>query len=217
MQYSSNYHMNKPELAEQYRLSHWNENTDTIDSNLKRIDDLEGNIQNITDPTFKTALLNFCYPIGSLYWSSKDTDPSELFGGTWIQIKDRFIWAKGDEDTVDDTGGSKTVQLTVENLPAHNHTFSGTTGNVTGTSSTWTHSHGMQCYYGNAYSDASVWSYRFAESSNAEHNYVGVKYVDSVNLQHTHTFNGTTGSIGNGTEFPIMPPYVVKYCWERIL
>ena len=35
MQYSTNYHMNKPELNEQYRLAHWNENTDIVDTQLK--------------------------------------------------------------------------------------------------------------------------------------------------------------------------------------
>ena len=37
MQYSTNYHMNKPELNEQYRLTHWNENTDIVDSELKKV------------------------------------------------------------------------------------------------------------------------------------------------------------------------------------
>lgn len=34
---------------------------------------------------------------------------------------------------------------------------------------------------------------------------------------HTHsvTASGTIGSNGSGTAFDIMPPYVVKYCWER--
>lgn len=26
---------------------------------------------------------------------------------------------------------------------------------------------------------------------------------------------GTTGESGSGTAFSILPPYVVKYCWER--
>lgn len=36
MQYSTNYNMNKPDLTDQYRLSHWNENTDIIDEELKK-------------------------------------------------------------------------------------------------------------------------------------------------------------------------------------
>ena len=142
MQYSTNYNMNKPELAEQYRLSHWNENTDIIDSNMKRIDDLTGNLQNITDSTFKTTLLNFCYPVGSLYWSSKSTNPATLFGGTWVQIKDRFVLACGDTyKTVGATGGASTVTLTVDNMPSHNHSFtpSGTvSSSFIGTSSSTT-------------------------------------------------------------------------------
>ena len=39
MQYSTNFNLNKPELNEQYRLSHWNENTDIIDAELKKIID----------------------------------------------------------------------------------------------------------------------------------------------------------------------------------
>ena len=36
MQQSTNYNMNKPDLTDQYRLSHWNENTDIIDEELKK-------------------------------------------------------------------------------------------------------------------------------------------------------------------------------------
>ena len=68
------------------------------------------------------------HPIGSLYWSSDSTDPGQLFGGTWAQIKDCFVWAKGDSDTVNATGGAKTVTLQTANLPSHSHTIGGSTG-----------------------------------------------------------------------------------------
>lgn len=70
------------------------------------------------------------HPIGSLYWSSDSTDPGTLFGGTWSRIKDTFIWAAGDSDTVNATGGAKTVTLEVANLPSHNHTFTGSAVNT---------------------------------------------------------------------------------------
>ena len=41
-------------------------------------------------------LMKLIYPVGALYWSSKPTNPSTLFGGTWKQIKDRFVLAAGD-------------------------------------------------------------------------------------------------------------------------
>lgn len=69
------------------------------------------------------------YPVGSLYWTGKAPDnggdPNTLFGGTWVQIKGKFIFAKGDSDTLNDTGGAKTVTLTTTDLPDHHHSFSG--------------------------------------------------------------------------------------------
>lgn len=38
--------------------------------------------------------------------------------------------------------------------------------------------------------------------------------TDSATPTFTGT-SGTTGSNGSGTSFSIMPPYVVKYCFER--
>ena len=71
----------------------------------------------------KKWVLEAIYPVGSLYWSSKATNPSQLFGGTWVQIKDCFVWAKGDSDAINATGGSKTVTLREANMPPHSHSF----------------------------------------------------------------------------------------------
>lgn len=55
---------------------------------------------NETDNTYinwlKSYIGNIAHPIGSYYWSSNNTNPSTLFGGTWTQIKDRFVLAAGD-------------------------------------------------------------------------------------------------------------------------
>lgn len=67
------------------------------------------------------------HPVGSLYWTSVNENPAVTFGGgTWTRIKDKFVWAMGDDDTVNATGGAKTVTLEVANLPSHNHSFTGT-------------------------------------------------------------------------------------------
>ena len=57
-------------------------------------------------------LLNALYPVGSIYVSKDPTDPSELFGGSWKRIKEKFIWAIGDNENPGDTGGEKTHTLT---------------------------------------------------------------------------------------------------------
>ncbi|MCI6090650.1 MAG: hypothetical protein MR695_08805 [Solobacterium sp.] len=51
------------------------------------------------------TLFNLCYPVGSIYMSVNDVNPSTLFGGTWEKIKDRFLLASGDTYTTGNTGG----------------------------------------------------------------------------------------------------------------
>ena len=65
--------------------------------------------------------LDFIYPIGSIYMSVNSISPQTLFGGTWTQIKDRFLLACGDTYTNGTTGGEATHKLTVNEMPSHNH------------------------------------------------------------------------------------------------
>lgn len=65
--------------------------------------------------------LDFIYPVGSIYMSANTTNPSVLFGGTWTQLKDRFLLGAGDTYAVGTTGGEATHTLTVAEMPAHNH------------------------------------------------------------------------------------------------
>lgn len=70
-------------------------------------------------------ILGLMYPIGSIYFSIKNTNPSSLFGGTWV------AWGAGrvpvgvdtsaDFKTVEKTGGAKTHTLTIAQMPAHSH------------------------------------------------------------------------------------------------
>lgn len=48
------------------------------------------------------------YPVGSIYLSVNNTDPSTLFGGTWVQIKDQFLLSAGDTYAGGSTGGDAT-------------------------------------------------------------------------------------------------------------
>lgn len=53
-------------------------------------------------------ILLAAHPVGSYYWSSNATSPAALFGGTWEQVKDRFILAAGDSYAAGATGGVAT-------------------------------------------------------------------------------------------------------------
>ena len=182
------------------------------------------------------------YPVGSLYWSSKSTNPSSLFGGTWVQIKDRFVLACGDTyKTVGATGGASSVTLSVSNMPSHTHSFSGSgrtggmSGNATGNfqsvirgvnvtatwhsgessssivdnSKTWT----SGCFSRGGSLSSYGLDFYMPDHKNPNSNPASIH----IDVSHTHSFSysGTTGSNGSGTSFSILPPYVVKYCWER--
>ena len=65
----------------------------------------------------KAFLLDALFPVGSIV--TRPTSPAAVFGGTWEQVKDKFIMAAGDIYPAGSTGGSATHSLTVEELPSH--------------------------------------------------------------------------------------------------
>ena len=253
-------------------------------------------------------LLNLVYPVGSIYWSSNNTNPGTLFGGTWTHIKDKFILAAGDSYTNGATGGATSVTLTVSNMPSHSHSFtpSGTVGSHTHTGPSHSHSFTPSGTVSSHHHTGPSHSHSFTPSGTVESHshsftpsgtvashshtisssssYIGVSDVSSAgdifrdagdagaynatghwrfrkyvfkgastgskapsftgtagttgdtapsftgtagNTSAAGTGNtgattpsftgtaGTTGANGSGSSFSILPPYVVKYCWER--
>lgn len=72
------------------------------------------------------------YPIGSIYMSANNVDPSTLFGGTWQRIEDKFLLAKGSTySTLEDTGGSADA-IVVEHTHTQNQHRHELTGSKTG-------------------------------------------------------------------------------------
>lgn len=67
------------------------------------------------------------WPVGSVYISVQNASgPDVLFGGTWAvfaagRVLVGFNAAETEFDTVEETGGAKTVALTVANLATHTH------------------------------------------------------------------------------------------------
>ena len=84
----------------------------------------------VTNIVTSSELIDLIYPVGSFYFSANNTSPSILFGGTWEQIKKKFLFAADDEDENEDyhagkEGGEEEVTLTdlQSGLPEHDHTF----------------------------------------------------------------------------------------------
>ena len=95
-----------------YSLKEINKNNINSNSDLKE-----------TKAQFKKELLEKVYPIGSYYWSSSNKSPSEIFGGSWTQIRGRFIFSSDDSHDVGDTGGEERHTLTLMEIPRHSHEY----------------------------------------------------------------------------------------------
>lgn len=80
-----------------------------------------GSWRQIYDSGHKSDLINLIYPVGSIYMSVNSTSPATLFGGTWVQLKDRFLLGAGDTYSNGGTGGEATHTLTVNEMPSHKH------------------------------------------------------------------------------------------------
>ena len=82
-----------------------------LDSAELKLDKVEKNLDNVT---------NLIYPIGSIYVAVNDISPQTLFGGTWEQIKDKFLLASGTTHKLNSTGGNLTHS---HNITPHSHKF----------------------------------------------------------------------------------------------
>ena len=168
------------------------------------------------------------YPVGAYYMSSDSTSPAVLFGGTWTQIQNRFIFAAGSGYSVNSTGGSATKTLVTDNIPSHSHScgeagnHSHTRGsmNITGSfmANDFVDNRNPPVTSGAITSKAYPSGWRDAEDGantpcyglefDASRSWTG---STSTNGSHSHSI----GSTGKGTAFDVMPPYIVAYVWRR--
>lgn len=110
--------INTPNLAQVATSGSYNDLT-----NKPTIPSKTSDLTNDSGFVSQSNLVDLVYPVGSYYWSSNSTSPSTLFGGTWTQVKDRFVLAAGDNYSVNATGGEKTHTLTVNEMPRHGHNW----------------------------------------------------------------------------------------------
>ena len=67
--------------------------------------------------------VDLIYPVGSIYMSVNATNPKELFGGTWEQIKGKFLLGMSSSYPAGSQGGEATHILTANEMPSHTHQF----------------------------------------------------------------------------------------------
>jgi microcystin-dependent protein len=81
--------------------------------------------------------IDFIYPIGSIYMTISNISPEVSLGGKWERIKGKCIIGvdEDDSDFVKSglTGGEKTHQLTLEEMPSHTHKYNAFNKNISTT------------------------------------------------------------------------------------
>lgn len=175
--------------------------------------DSEGNLKVKSIKTTEKILpnqdiVNLVYPVGSIYMSITSTNPNTIFGGSWEQLKDRFLLGTGSTYQNGTIGGSASTTLTTENLPIHAHVFSGTTvGNGT-------HSHSGNTMEVRSQISNQASSDTARPITSSAHHY-GLQITNDAGW-HQHTFSGTTNNSGSGQPHNNMPPYLAVYMWKRV-
>lgn len=139
--------------------------------------------------------------------SVNSTSPSTLFGGTWVQLKDRFLLGTGDNYANGSTGGSATLQSHTHSIPALSGQAASSTHSHIVTTKTTSFGQGSQ----------SAWRCLSWPGTNADYSQTVYTNNGTADGSHTHTVSttaSTTGSAGDGNSGN-MPPYLTVYMWKR--
>lgn len=139
------------------------------------------------------------YPVGAIYISTVSTSPASLFGGTWTQIKDRFLYSVGDTAFAGQQGGEISHTLTVNEMPGHYHSL-GHTGDHQSFSVTW----------GNIHASVEV------PSADAVGHTPGQALTSGNPLVVFQDSDYITAYSGGGAAHNNMPPYLSVYMWQRV-
>lgn len=205
-------------------------NTSDIAKNTENINNLNDHVKNKSNPhnvtaeqlgVSKTNIVDMIYPVGSIYMSVNNASPATLFGGTWVQIQDKFLLASGPNYTNGNTGGSDTHRLNANELPAHTHVIPEHAHDI-GELNLYriqieqqdqvsAESPGLYINSQGSYiTERGMVPYRAGTALSPGNEWV---HTDSGQTEYAPATN--TGSTGNGQAFSTMPPYLVVNVWQR--
>lgn len=149
------------------------------------------------------------HPVGSIYITINDTNPSTYFGGTWERLSGGFIYAstatsgtKGESgngtgvNTGASSGNTGSTALTINQIPAHNHPLQFALNN--GTKTTYH-------YCGVGYSNQTQIFYQDGVPAQSGEVPWGVGNRGG-SQGHTHSLNSHIHTI----------PYIAVYIWKRV-
>lgn len=136
------------------------------------------------------------FPVGSIYISTTETNPSTFIGGTWEKIEGKFLLGASEEFLLGSEGGttthSHTTQdhtLTINEMPSHQHATTNYNGGGNAT--------GFVVANAGPHGDRNYWNFYNP----------GYSSYTGGSAPHNH---------GETTEVNILPPYLSVAIWQRI-
>lgn len=137
------------------------------------------------------GICNLIYPVGSLYFSINNTNPSTLFGGTWVNFGEgkTLIGVDQNDPNFNNSlleGGEKEHTLSVEEMPSHSHNEKLPDSYRIGVSG------GAGAY--------------LSDATNPSTPYAGSCYDSAY----------TTTNTGSSTPHNNLPPYITVFIFKRI-
>ena len=143
-----------------------------------------------TSGSLVSDLLNRVYPVGSIYMSAVNVSPASFLGGTWQAIEQgRMLMAAGSSWQAGTTGGAAYHALTVQEMPAHDHSATETAAGG--------HTHGASTGSAGAHAHS-------GSTNNAGNHYHTGTTSGAGNHAHTRgsmNITGTVNVIGYDADF----------------
>lgn len=136
-------------------------------------------------------------PIGSIYLTVSNDNPSKWFGGTWEKMSGGYLYACVNNIGNSSYTGTNTQghTLTEQQIPSHSHTMR-EAGN---------HSHGVN------FDQVWAWGGTTSLATTAGGPYGGSGYIRDAG-SHSHTINNTGGGQAHSHNIA----YIGVWCWKRI-
>lgn len=181
--------------------------------------------------SLRQQLLDFCFPVGYVMTTASSVNPGQTHGGTWQLITEgTFVVAAGNSTKYRQgaTGGEATHQLTVNEMPSHDH------GVTTSTAGNHTHTRGTMNITGefgcddrqtNVQSGAFYSQRHYAANTTSEggdsawYKFIfdaARSWTGTTSENGNHTHNVDIENTGGNAAHNNLPPYVAMYMWQRI-
>ena len=163
-----------------------------------------------------TDLIDSIYPVGAIYISTNNVNPSTLFGGTWTKIEDKFLLASTNGQGVGQTGGYTDATLVTHNhtqdshthtQDSHTHTLGSSKNFLTIKGDNWQYSskRSMTSSSGSRY-------YPYASSNTGGIDQFSATNTTTATNQDATATNQYTGEDPTNKNFP---PYLAVNIWKR--